>query len=402
MHIKQLTVQGVRNLSSQTLEPAPQINLFAGPNGSGKTSILEAIHLLGRGRSFRSRSIKAVINVAEDVRQCTVFGLLAGNPEDGEEGSAGLPVGVSRETKGGFRFKVNGELVHTASALAEVLPLVLINTESFQLLAGGPQNRRRYLDWGLFHTHPAFRELWRQQQRVLQQRNALLKRGKGGHLAELDWWDEQFANLSEQITLLRREYLETIAPLVAEILQRLSPIPEISFSYSQGWDSSKGLKETLRAGRDRDIMTGSSQHGPHRADVRVRCRQQNAAEVLSRGQTKGLVMAMMMAQGVHYRAQNDRPSVFLIDDLPAELDMEQQKNVAALIAEMGCQTFITGTDAEQLLAPWRAIGWTDMNMHINTEATAKGSIEAGNGQQNRTLKMFHVKHGEVLSGEAGV
>lgn len=379
MHIKQLTVQGVRNLGSQTLEPASHINLLAGPNGSGKSSILEAIHLLGRGRSFRSRAIKAVINAAEDVDRCTVFGLLAADPESGKD-TALLPVGVSRETNGGFRFKVDGELVNTASALAEALPLVLINTESFQLLAGGPQNRRRYLDWGLFHTSPAFRETWRQQQRVLRQRNALLKRGKKAHLAELDGWDDQFAELSEHLTVLRQAYLASIEPLVLEILQRLSAIPEITFSYSQGWDKNKSLKEVLKAGRDRDIMMGSSQHGPHRADVRVRCRQQNAADVLSRGQSKGLVMAMMIAQGAHYRAQNGTPSVFLIDDLPAELDVDQQQKVAELLAEIDSQVFITGVDAEQLLAPWQALGWAENPKN-----------------RRQTLKMFHVKQGEIVS-----
>ena len=389
MHIKQLTVQGVRNLSSQTLEVSPRINLLAGPNGSGKTSLLEAIHILGRGRSFRSRSIKAVISVADGVDQCVVYGLLEGG-SDARGNSAALALGVSRETKGGFRFKVGGELVNTASALAEVLPLVLINTESFQLLTGGPQNRRRYLDWGLFHTRSSFRDLWRKQQRVLQQRNALLKKGRGAHLDELEEWDEQFAELSEDITALRREYLQIVEPLILDIFKRLLPVSDINFSYYQGWDGSKALKEVLKAGRDRDIMMGSSQHGPHRADVRIRFWQQNAAEVLSRGQAKALVMAMMIAQGTHYRTVNEKPSVFLIDDLPAELDRDQQQKVAELLTETDCQAFITGTDVEQLLAPWQALGWVD------DEASETPASQHGReADENRMLKVFHVKHGEI-------
>lgn len=406
MYIKQLTVQGVRNLGSQTLEPAPQINLLAGPNGSGKTSLLEAIYLLGRGRSFRARAIKAVINAEEGVDQCTVFGLLADESEHdaSQGGSVTLPVGVSRETKGGFHFKVGGEQVNTASALAETLPLVLVNTESFQLLAGGPQNRRAYLDRGLFHTCPAFKDLWRRQQRALRQRNTLLKRGKGRHLTELPWWDEQFSELSEQITRLRQQYLASIEPLVLEILGQLSSIPDISFSYRQGWDSNKTLREVLKAGAERDIMVGSSQHGPQRADLRVRCRQQNAAAVLSRGQTKSLVMAMMIAQGVHYRAENGKASVFLIDDLPAELDAEQQQKVAELIAETGCQTFITGTDEEQLLAPWRALGWASVSRTDRAPSAAgqseieRENSKSGNeGRKKDSIKVFHVKHGEIVA-----
>jgi len=399
VYIKQLTVEGVRNLeSSQRLEVARHINLLSGQNGAGKTSILEAIYILGRGRSYRGRSIRSVINSGAEVKRCTVFGLLGKESHGKESGisRADLRIGVSRETNGGYRFKVDGEVVTSSSALAEALPLVLINTESFQLLAGGPQNRRRYLDWGLFHTSAAFRDAWRQQQRVLRHRNALLKQGVGSNKhAELDGWDEQFAVLSEQITELRRNYLGAMELIVLKVLDSLSALEGISFYYYQGWDSGKSLKEVLKAGRERDIMLGSSQYGPHRADMRIRFINHKAADILSRGQTKSLVMAMMIAQAMHYRDQTGNTSVFLIDDLPAELDGEHQHKVAQLLVETGCQVFITGTDADQLLAPWQALarGKQDANSGI----IAARNIVDGVHCTERSIKLFHVKQGVVSS-----
>jgi DNA replication and repair protein RecF len=349
------------------ITPSCGVNLLAGPNGAGKTSVLEAIYLLGRGRSFRARSIDAVVSY--DADHCTVFGLIDATDERG--GVIQRRLGVSRETRGGFHFKVNGATATTASALADVLPLILINSDSFTLLEGSPQGRRRYLDWGVFHTIPASRELWRQHLRAHQQRNTLLRQARVDQQL-LSLWDERLAVAGEAVTRYRRGYVEEIRPIIERVLSEITPaLGELRLGFYPGWDAERPLVEALRTHREKDIMQGSTQVGPHRADLRVRLDRRVATDALSRGQTKMLVIAMLMAQGIHYREQCGSACVSLLDDLPAELDSEHRRRVARLVSSTG-QAFVTGTDASHLLAAW-----------------ADSPAEA-------QLKLFHVEQGRII------
>ncbi|MFZ5653854.1 MAG: DNA replication/repair protein RecF [Pseudomonadota bacterium] len=366
MRLRRLSVAGVRNLASQTLHPGPRANLVVGPNGSGKTSLLEAIYLLARGRSFRARSIEALVTFG--AVRCTVYGEL--------EGAAGEPdargprhIGVSRETAGGFCYRVDGEAVSAASVLADALPLVLINSNSFSLLDGSPKDRRRFLDWGVFHTSPGARPLWRQQHRALQQRNALLRDLRLDR-RQLALWDAHFATAAEDMATLRSDYVAQLSPIAARLLSALAPgLGELKLGFHPGWDRSRPLVEILKGSRDRDIMQGGTQFGPHRADLKIKLNGRPAAEVLSRGQAKMLAVALLLAQGAHFRQSVGRPCVNLVDDLPAELDQDHRRGVARLIAENGGQCFVTGTDADQLLDAWKG---------------AELSV---------AMKMFHVEQG---------
>lgn len=309
--------------------------------------MLEAICLLGRGRSFRARSIEAVVSYGAD--RCTVFGVI--DVTDARGGLTQRRLGVSRETRGGFHFKVDGTTASAASALADILPLVLINADSFALLEGSPQGRRRYLDWGVFHTVPASRELWRQHQRAHQQRNTLLRQPRIDR-QQLTLWDERLAAAGEAVTRYRRDYALEIQPIIERVLSEITPnLGELRLGFYPGWDAERSLVDALGAHREKDIMQGSTQVGPHRADLRVRLDRRVAAEALSRGQTKMLVVAMLMAQGIHYQERCGNGCVSLLDDLPAELDPEHRRRVARLVSNTG-QAFVTGTDASHLLAAW--------------------------------------------------
>lgn len=366
MPISGLRLQGIRNLVPQAISPGGGVNLLAGPNGAGKTSVLEAICLLGRGRSFRARSIEAVVSYGAD--HCTVFGMIEATDERGRLTQKRL--GVSRETSGGFHFKIDGATATTTSALADVLPLVLINSDSFALLEGSPQGRRRYLDWGVFHTIPASRELWRQHLRAHLQRNTLLRQGRVDR-HQLALWDERLAIAGEAVTQYRRGYVEEIQPVIERVLSEITPdLGELRLGFYPGWDAERPLVEALRAHREKDIMHGTTQVGPHRADLRVRLGRRVAADALSRGQTKMVVIAMLMAQGIHYRERCGSACVSLLDDLPAELDPEHRQRVAKLVSNTG-QAFVTGTDASHLLAAW-----------ADSSAAAE-------------LKLFHVEQGRL-------
>lgn len=351
MPLRRLSIAGIRNLAEQTLFPGPGTNLLVGPNGSGKTSLLEAIYLLARGRSFRARTMDAV--VTHGAGQCALYGEVA----EAGPGSRVHRLGVSRETGGSFRYRLDGESVAAASVLAEALPLLLINSASFGLLEGPPRARRQFLDWGLFHTASDSHPLWRQHLRALQQRNALLRQSSRPDARLLDLWDLRLAESAEALNNRRRSYLAELGPLVTEMIASLSPaLGELRLGFYPGWERDTPLYEVLKACRDRDIMQGASQFGAHRADLRVRLDGRPAHACLSRGQIKVLILAMLLAQGAHFRQRRGRPCLNLVDDLPAELDDYHRRRVARLMQEIGGQYFVTGTDAGPLLDAWSGPG----------------------------------------------
>ena len=359
MHLKKLDVHGLRNLRDIQLLFSPGANLFYGINGSGKTSLLEAIHLLGRGRSFRTRSLNPIINQDED--SCTVFGLL-------EKDNIGVPIGVSRSRQGDFQFKVNGESINNASSLAEALPLLILNSESFHLLDGGPQHRRQYVDWGVFHVEHKYRNVWQGFRRALKQRNSLLRHGRIDS-AQIDVWDAELIVLAEQVDQYREVYLEELIPRIQWVISELSPMDGFEFKYYSGWDKTKTLADVLVSDRQRDVLAKVTGHGPHRADLRVRFNKQSANDVLSRGQIKILVTAMQIAQGFLFHERTGCQCLYLLDDLPSELDFQHREKVGELLCRLGAQTFITGVTREDVLSTWP--------------------------KQNEQINMFHVEHGGI-------
>lgn len=368
MVLRCLKISGIRNLATQTLLPAFGTNLLVGPNGSGKTSLLEAIHLLGRGRSFRTRSMEAVVN--REMGSCSVYGELVDDQSNPDAFFRRL--GVSRETGRGFCYRVDGSTAKAASVLADALPLVVINSHSLQVLEGPPRERRRFLDWGVFHTMPEIRCEWRRYHIAHQQRNALLRQ-KTPDASQLNLWDVQLADAGEVITRARAEYVLQMEAAVKSLLDRLSPelARGLELSLYPGWDRQQQLLAALKAHRDKDIMLRSTQVGPHRADLRISWNSRPATEFFSRGQGKVLVCALLLSQGEHFRRKRGRPCLSLIDDLPAELDDHHQQRIAEMLVQDGGQHFVTGTDINQMRSVWG------------------GNLRGG------LLKVFHVKQGQL-------
>jgi DNA replication and repair protein RecF len=359
MYLQKLDVHGLRNLRQIQLSLSPGANLLYGSNGSGKTSVLEALYLLGRGRSFRTRTLSPVINQNDD--NCTVFGLLQ---KEGKE----IPMGVSRSRQGDFLFKVDGEPVTSASSLAEAMPLLILNSDSFHLLDGGPQFRRQFIDWGVFHVEHNYRNTWQRFRRALKQRNSLLRRDRIDE-ALLVVWDAEFVSLAEQINDYREQYLADLIPRISEVLAELSPLEGFEFKHYAGWDTTKNLTDVLLADRQRDLQGKTTHHGPHRADLRVRFSKQPANDLLSRGQIKILVTAMQVAQGYLYHEKTGCQCLYLLDDLPSELDIEHRRKVGELLYRLGAQAFITGVVREDLRSSWP--------------------------EDDKNIRMFHVEHGRI-------
>ena len=364
MPLSRLSVTGVRNLHPVTIQPSPRINLIYGDNGSGKTSLLEAIHILGLARSFRSTRLQPVIQ--HSLEACTVFAEVL------LENGLSRSMGITRSKQADYQIRIDGQTVRSTAQLADTLPLQLINPDSFRLLEGAPKQRRQYLDWGVFHVEHQFISTWQRLQKSLKQRNSLLRRGRIDP-ALLTPWDAELIDASERIDAYRRAYISKLKPVFESVLAELLDLDELSLSYFRGWDKDRDLREVLDSQLQRDCQLGHTQAGPQRADLRLRIRGMNAAEVLSRGQQKLVVCALKIAQG-HLLKERGRQHdcVFLIDDLPSELDGHHRQALCRLLEGLQCQVFITGVEAEQLAESW---------------------------QEETSLSMFHVEHGHIVQTE---
>ena len=277
MALLRLDVDGVRNLRQLSLRDLGRVNVIQGSNGSGKTSFLEAIHLLGVGQSFRTAHIKSVINHEKD--GFAVYGEVV-------SASGSRRRAVSRDRSGGMVAKIDGQRIRSRSALANLLPLQVIHSDSFDILSGSPGVRRQFLDWGVFHVEPAFFRAWQRFQRAIKQRNSLLRHGNIEQF-DLAPWDSELAENGTAIHESRYRYLDQLRPTFDAILSRIAPeLGNIELKYRAGWDTQVDLQAALELNRQTDVQQGYTQVGPQRADLRVLCSEGVASEVLSRGQQK--------------------------------------------------------------------------------------------------------------------
>ncbi len=253
------------------------------------------------------------------------------------------------------------------SQLVEALPLQLINPDAFRLLEGSPASRREFLDWGVFHVKHEYLDAWKRTRRALKHRNALLRRDRID-TQSIAVWERELVQWSECVDSLRSDYMQRFLPVFEETLAGLLELPGLSLRYYRGWDRQRGLAEVLEQGRASDQQMGFTQQGPQRADLRIRVERRPAVEVLSRGQQKLVVSAMKLAQGRLLEAMTGRTCIYLIDDLPAELDVSHRRIFTHWLERMQCQVFITSVEPEALANLW---------------------------QPETAVAMFHVKQGRL-------
>ncbi|MGK9066413.1 DNA replication/repair protein RecF [Stutzerimonas chloritidismutans] len=342
MSLSRISVTGVRNLQPVTLTPSPRINILQGDNGSGKTSFLEAIHLLGLARSFRSTRLNPVIS--HEQTSCTVFGQV----QLPDQTNA---LGIARDRAGEVRIRINGQTVKGAAELAESLPLQVINPDSFRLLEGAPKLRRQFMDWGVFHVEPRFLGAWQRLQQALRQRNSMLRHGTLDS-ASVAAWSRELTVASDEIDSFRRAYIQLLKPVFEATLAELLDLGEFQLSYYRGWDKDRHLADVLAASLERDRAMGHTQSGPQRADLRLRIAGHNAAETLSRGQQKLVVCALRIAQGHLVGEAKRGQCIYLVDDLPSELDEQHRRSLCRLLEQLNCQVFITCVDSNLLQVDW--------------------------------------------------
>jgi DNA replication and repair protein RecF len=336
--LSELRLENLRNISELVISPLTGVNLFTGANGAGKTSILEAVYVLSHATSFRTR--RGEILVQRNRERLSIFG------EVRQASGATARLGLIQES-GRWIAKVDGRTPLGLSALLERCAVVCFEPGSHALISGASEERRRFLDWGVFHVEPSFVDTARRYRRALRQRNAALREGTGD--AELSVWDGELAAAAIPLSAARAHYMDRFSPILRGLLARYLPeLGNAEVRASPGWKTEADLVSVLREAREADRQRGHTTRGPHRADWSVRFENAPRREQLSRGQEKLCAIACMLAQAELYQLDHGEWPIVILDDLPSELDHEHQDQVL-LSLQGASQVFLTCTEVPATL-----------------------------------------------------
>jgi len=346
MSLVELGVQDLRCLQTAELSLHPDVNLILGPNGSGKTSLLEAIYLLGRGRSFRTRHTERLIRHGADRLQTL----------GRTDGATPRTLGVAFDRLAGTSARLDRHPVQSLADLSEAFPVQVIDPGIHRLVEEGPTYRRRWLDWGVFHVEPGFVAHWVGFSRALRQRNAALKLNQ-----DPSPWDAELIRLGELITAARDRTLLAAAPYWRQSIEALLQRP-ISLSFFRGWSQEQSLGESLAAAAGRDRLRGSTTTGPQRFDVHLRADGMAAREVLSRGQQKLLGAALALAMARLVADGGRQVPTLLLDDPAAELDQTHTEALVRELRSVNGQMIVTALREQDF-----HFGVPDRRFHVEQE-----------------------------------
>lgn len=343
MSLAALRLEDLRCLKSAELELHPRLNLISGDNGSGKTSLLEAIFLLGRGRSFRTRHTAQLIRHGSS--RLWVHGRTAPEP--------GHSLGVECSRDGGTQIRIDRLPAGSRVELSQMFPVQIIDPGIHRLVEEGPAQRRRWFDWAMFHVEPDFMRHWQGYTRALRQRNAGLQTAM-----DVGPWDIELVRLGELLTAGRARLLEALQPYWVAARSSLGSV-QASLGFFQGWSRELSLADSLQAHATSDRERGLTGVGPHRFDVLLRIDGRSAREIVSRGQQKLLGVAMAVAMARYLAERADRPSTLLLDDPAAELDAARTAALLETVRSLGTQLVVTSLQPDD-----RRLGVPDAVFHV--------------------------------------
>lgn len=356
MRLRALRIGGIRCIAAARMEIAGDLVVLKGPNGAGKTSVLEAIHLLGHGRSFRARGMEGLVR----------------------RGAQGLSVAAVVERAGGLHRASwtwadgvgEARIEGVRRPQAELLALFRVLTQhpgSHALVQGPREERRRFLDWLMFHVEPAFLGVWRDFRRALRQRNAAIR--SDAEERALAAWEPSIARAGESIAAWRRMGVERLQAAFAEIAPRLLPdLAGAELTAVDGWPAGLRLEELLARRRAQDRLRGRTEWGPHRGGFELRCGELHG-EQLSRGQAKLAALALLLAAAKVLETRDGETPVLSLDDFAADLDGDRQQAVIELLGETTAQVWITTTETPPSIRRWaRSMSW----FHVERGAVTPG------------------------------
>ena len=363
MTVLRLTAENFRNLKAVNVEFHPNINFVVGANGSGKSSLLEALFYLGHGKSFRTKKSENIANLGKEHFVVSV------------KDHTHKQLGVSRNVKtNDVQIRIDGTKYSRLSELVKNIAVQIITPESFKLFFGGAKERRKFVDLGLFHVKHQFSIEWREFSKTLKQRNACLRTKDAS--STLNFWTSLFCKHSIEVANSRSEYISKLTLELNIWIALLLPAlaDAITVQYLRGWSKSKALVEVLSDCYDREINYGYSLFGAHKFDVQFLVNKQPIDMMLSRGQQKLFLLALTFAQANLIKQVNRVKPILLIDDVGAELDINSRTLLANAIKQLDCQVIITAIE-ENVLSPF--------------------IIKNEGGNEHKNYKMFHVEHGQI-------
>lgn len=353
MRIVSLHIRNLRAISESFLEPGHDINWIVGLNGAGKTSLLEAIFIMARGRSFRSsRHGPLIRKIASELRiSCRLH-------------SHGVNRVLDFVSAGGrSRLCNNNNVIRRGRDLGKQIQVRIVTENSQRLLEGQPDVRRLFLDWNLFHVEQSYADLLANFRRVLSQRNAWLRCGASGPPV----WDEEYISLADKITEFRRLFVDRLQVELDSVDTAALRVPRLHLALRQGWPEDADLKNVLAASFLTDTRRGFTRFGPARGDLLAQF--DGIPGVGSRGQSKIAVILLQLGAQKVLESHSDASCIWLLDDLRAELDSERYSAIWRLFVETQRQIFVTSLEDPGL---------------------------SGRPLFAESVKMFHVEHGSLV------
>ncbi len=385
MSVAKLITQNFRNLNGAPIVFHPELNFFVGNNGSGKSSLLEALFYLGHGKSFRTSKVDALACYDKTTFVVSI--------KDGNN----CQLGLSRDISSGLtNIKIDGERHSRLSVLARNIAIQIVTPESFKLFFGGPKERRRFIDLGMFHVKHSFAQQLKSFNRVLKQRNACIRLNNNLSKPDsmLPYWTEQFCQMSIEVARVRQEYTSAVIEELDVWLALLLPDlkSRVTVQYLQGWSQKKLLQDVLANNQEREANYGYSLYGAHKFDVKFLLDNQSLETQLSRGQQKLFLLALTFAQAKLIARVNQVKPILLIDDIGAELDINSRTSLSSALQKLNCQVVITAIE-KTVLQPFFK--------EFMFDASSSTSIENERLKTKETeyYKMFHVEHGEISEME---
>ena len=315
MRLDRLWLTDVRSYPSAELELAPGLTALLGDNGQGKTNVLEAIAWLATLSSFRGAPNEALIRRGAERAVIRA---------EGERDGRAVLIEAELVASGRNRVLVNRQPLKRARDLLGVLRVTVFSPDDLELVKGGPAERRRFLDDALVASHPRYDALRSEVDKVLKQRNALLK-SAGGRLDTdaaftLDVWDAKLVESGGRLADARRALLDRLVPVLSSTYDAVANRPaDVTATYVADW-ADAGLVAALAASRTDDVRRGVSTVGPHRDDVDLGIGGLPARTHASQGEQRSLALALRLASHHVLTDVTGSPPVLLLDDVFSELD----------------------------------------------------------------------------------